>query len=162
MPRSGLADTQRAKEAWGMANDGILKGLSVGFASLEARNNKGTRTHTKARLMETSLVTFPAYPTAGVLAVRQEERMEEPTSEEIVEEVVTETVDLAPLEARMEEHTTEMREVRNQIANIITDVPVAGTAHVAPCSVRCSPENGGGGSEYQNRALADVIGTSSR
>ena len=51
--------------------------------------------------------------------------MEEPTSEEIVEEVVTETVDLAPLEARMEEHTTELREVRNQIANIISDAPVA-------------------------------------
>ena len=77
-----LADTTKAREAWSMANDGILKGLSVGFASMEARNDKGTRTHTKARLMETSLVTFPAYPTAGVLAVRQEDRMDEPISEE--------------------------------------------------------------------------------
>ncbi len=154
-----LADTARAREAWSMANDGILRGLSVGFASLEARKNKGTRTHTKARLMETSLVTFPAYPTAGVLAVRMEDRMDEPISEEIVEEVTTETVDLAPLNARMEEHTLELREVRNQIANIISDAPTVVppmTLHAAFASIlKMVADN-----PKQNFALADVIGTS--
>ena len=57
---------------------GSSPGSQLVSLGIEARNGKGTRTHTKARLMETSLVTFPAYPTAGVLAVRQEERMDEP------------------------------------------------------------------------------------
>ena len=129
-----------------LAADGILTGLSVGFTGIEARSGKGSRTHTKARLMETSLVTFPAYPQAGVLAVRhEEERMEETTpSEEIVEEVSTETVDLAPLNARMEEHTAELREVRNQIANIISEAPGSCTADDSACSVRCRLEDGGG------------------
>ena len=83
-----LADTDRAREALSLARDGILTGLSVGFTGIEARAGKGSRTHTKARLMETSLVTFPAYPQAGVLAVRMEERMEETTPSEEVVEVV--------------------------------------------------------------------------
>ena len=155
-----LADTDRAREARSLAADGILRGLSVGFASVEARNGKGTRRHTKARLMETSLVTFPAYPTAGVLAVRHEEDPMEETapSEEIVAEVTTETFDLAPINARMEEHTEELREVRNQIANIITGAPAVVppmTLHAAFASIlKMVADNPG-----QNRALADVIGT---
>ena len=153
-----LADTDRAREALSLARDGILTGLSVGFTGIEARAGKGTRTHTKARLMETSLVTFPAYPTAGVLAVRKEDRMDEPI-EEITEEVQTETFDLTPINARMEEHTLELREVRNQIANIITGAPVAEppmSLHAALGAVLKMVADDPG----QNRALADVIGTS--
>ena len=154
-----LADTDRAREALSLARDGILTGLSVGFTGLEARAGKGSRTHTKARLMETSLVTFPAYPQAGVLAVRMEERMEEPVNEEIVEVPTTETFDLAPIEARMDEHTAEIREIRNEIGNYFAGAPSVTppmTLHRAFATIlRMVADDPG-----QNRALADVIGTS--
>ena len=137
-----LADTDRAREARSLAADGILTGLSVGFTGIEARAGKGSRTHTKANLMEVSLVTFPAYAQAGVLAVRQEERMEEPVNEEIVEEVSTETLDLAPLNARMEEHSVELREVRNEIANYLHRPSRSGSADDPAPGVRHHPANG--------------------
>ena len=58
----------------------------------------------------------------------------------LVEEVTTETVDLAPLNARMEEHSLELREVRNQIANIITGAPQRRTADDA-CTGRSPPSS---------------------
>ena len=58
----------------------------------------------------------------------------------------------------MEEHTVELREVRNQIANIITGAPEVVppmTLHAAFATIlKMVADNPG-----QNRALADVIGT---
>ena len=73
--------------------------------------------------------------------------------------MTTETVDLAPINARMEEHTAEIREVRNQIANIIAGAPAVVppmTLHAAFATILKMVADDPG----QNRALADVIGTS--
>ena len=85
--------------------------------------------------------------------------MEEPVNEEIVEVPTTETFDLAPIEARMEEHTLEIREIRNEIGNYFAGAPSVTppmTLHRAFATIlRMVADDPG-----QNRALADVIGTS--
>jgi uncharacterized protein len=151
-----LANTDRAREAQSLMADGIVRGLSVGFQADQTETIRGVTTHTRARLRETSLVTFPAYPTAGVLAVRKEDEMEETIAP--VEEVTTEALDLAPLEARIEGLGDQLREVRNQIANVglsVADVPPARSAvELMGEALRQVAEN-----PAQTRALADVIGT---
>jgi HK97 family phage prohead protease/HK97 family phage major capsid protein len=152
-----LADTERAREARSLISEGVIRGLSVGFQPDQTQNQKGVRTHVKARLRETSLVTFPAYPTAGVLAVREEERMDEP--EVMVDEAIPEppTVDLTPIETRLDEQSVALREVRNQIANIQTPgappepTITLGEAYAQLLKMVLK--------DRQERALADVIGT---
>jgi HK97 family phage prohead protease len=152
-----LADTDRAREARSLIADGILRGLSVGFQPDQTRSVKGVRTHMKAKLRETSLVTFPAYPTAGVLAVREEERMEEPAPDvQVIEETPpAPVVDLVPLLERMDNHE---REVRNLISNIQTpgappEPEKTLNAYFAD-AMRLVADK-----PAENRALADVIGT---
>ena len=110
--------------------------------------------------METSWSLSPHTPPRGCWPSDRRTEWTNHTSEEIVEEVTTETVDLAPLNARMEEHTAELREVRNQIANIISRRSGSRTAH-DPASLRSLPSSKWSLTiQWQNRALADVIGTS--
>ena len=87
--------------------------------------------------------------------------MEESTADlEIVEEVATETVDLTPLNARMEAHSVELREIRNEIGNyfagVVPEVVPPMTMHRAFATLlQMVADN-----PKQNFALADVIGTS--
>lgn len=158
-----LADTDRAREAATLTRDGIVRGLSVGFENGTYRTARGVRVHTSARLRETSLVTFPAYPSAAVLAVR--ERKDNPMPDtaadtpEAVPEVVPEVVqpDLAELEARMDTRLETMtRELRNQIAGINTpEVAAPMTLHRALAELLVTVAKAPG----EKRALADVIGT---
>lgn len=154
-----LADTDRAREARSLISDGIVRGLSVGFAPGQTRTSKGVRTHLKAMLKETSLVTFPAYPSAGVLAVREEEPMEETPEETTVEEsAAPPVVDLGPLEQRMDSHDKELREVRNLISNIRTvdmavEKPMRLEEAYAEMLLTVAKDR------IHDRALADVIGT---
>jgi|GEM_PF-2010246 len=62
----------RGREAYELLKMGALDGLSIGFVTREASRNAatGTRTITKADLMEISLVTFPANELARVTGVK--------------------------------------------------------------------------------------------
>jgi HK97 family phage prohead protease len=63
-----------AVEAARLADEGYLTGLSVGFQPLRCeRDDNGDKPHLvqrEAKLLETSLVTIPAYDSARVLMVR--------------------------------------------------------------------------------------------
>lgn len=67
-----VSDTAAGNDALTLVHDGVLDGLSVGFYSLGERWNteRTERTVTRAELRELSLVNFPAYDNARVLAVR--------------------------------------------------------------------------------------------
>ena len=71
-----------AVEAARLADEGYLTGLSVGFAPLNtAWDDTGDKPHAdriEARLLETSLVSVPAYQDAGVVAVRSAGHPERP------------------------------------------------------------------------------------
>ncbi len=162
--RFRVGDTERAREALSLARDGILTGLSVGIDPGQTANIRGVRTHKKARLAEVSLVTFPAFPSSGVLAVHSEEEpMQETESAEVLEIAgELETQDLGWIEERFDDQSAQFREelraVRNEIANIVTGVPEV----VPPMTLleaytevlRLVADNPG-----ENHALADVIGT---
>lgn len=63
----------RGREAYELLKMGALDGLSIGFVTREASRDArtGTRTITRADLMEISLVTFPANDLARISGVKQ-------------------------------------------------------------------------------------------
>jgi HK97 family phage prohead protease len=155
-----MATTARAVEAHTLARDRVARGLSIGFLSEQATRKGRTRTHRKARLLETSLVTFPAYPSAEVLAARSKEDQMPETDEiiEAVEDTPAPVVNLAPIEIRLDGFGADLREVRSQLAHI----SLGKTAAEPEMTVREALVNvlkTVASKEYTQRALADVIGT---
>jgi len=69
-----ISDTVAGNDALTLMRDGVLDGMSIGFYVLDGGDiwsaDRTERTVTKAALRETSLVNFPAYDGARVLAVR--------------------------------------------------------------------------------------------
>jgi hypothetical protein len=69
-------EVQRGREARELLKMGALDGVSIGFtaekARMETHGGKSVRVVEKAKLMEVSLVTFPADPNARVLTVHRE------------------------------------------------------------------------------------------
>lgn len=68
-----VAETPRGDEALQLVKEGALDGLSIGFAVLrDAWTNDPTTRHLlEAKLLEVSLVSWPAYDQARVTAVRE-------------------------------------------------------------------------------------------
>lgn len=66
-------EVQEIREAYALAKQGALKGISVGFVPRKWEDNEEyIRTFKEVDLMEYSLVTFPANPLAKVKAVRND------------------------------------------------------------------------------------------
>jgi hypothetical protein len=69
-------EVQRAREARELLKMGAVDGVSIGFTAEKARHEthggKSVRVVEQAKLMEVSLVTFPADPAARVLTVHRE------------------------------------------------------------------------------------------
>jgi uncharacterized protein len=75
-----VSKTTLGDEVLELIKDGAVGGLSVGFQAIEDRWN-ATRTRVeriKARLVEISVTSFPAYQDARILAVRHEEGLRTP------------------------------------------------------------------------------------
>lgn len=153
-----LATTPRALEAATLSAERVVRGLSVGFLPDQSTRRKGIREHTRARLIEISLVTFPAIPGAEVTATREEAHMDTDTATEIeVEENLS--IDLAPIEAQMAEHSTELREMRNHLANLTTGGGVVPEPPMSLSAAFAELLQMVANHPAENRALADVIGT---
>ena len=156
-----IADTTTARDALSLLKDGIIRGLSVGIMPGQTTNRKGVRVHRSARLVETSVVTFAAYKGAQALAVRKEGTMPPETdtdTPDVDAEPEVDPVDLSGIETRLDTQSTELREVRNQIANIVLTEPsvtppmtFTEAFGVLLKQVADNPA--------ENRALADVVGT---
>lgn len=65
-----VSKTQAGDEALELIRDGALDSFSVGFAPVNHVTENGVKVRTEVRLREASLVTFPAYDDARILAVR--------------------------------------------------------------------------------------------
>lgn len=104
-----IVNTAQGRDAATLVRTGASKGLSVGFQPVKSAWSK-TRDkvqHVTAGLLEVSLTHMPAYATAGVSAIREEEGV--PMSETIVETEVV-SVDTEAREA--------IASVRESIASI--------------------------------------------
>jgi HK97 family phage prohead protease len=115
-----IVNTTLGRDAATLARTGASRGLSVGFQPLKSAWTK-TRDavqHMSAGLLEVSLTPYPAYATAGVSAIREDEGV--PMSETIVETEVV-SVDAEAREA--------IAQVRESIAGIEARSFVAEPVH---------------------------------
>jgi len=67
-----LSDTTTGREAYSLLKDGALKGLSIGFQPVKSSVRNGIEVRTSVLLKEVSLCNFPAYGSAQVIEVRDE------------------------------------------------------------------------------------------
>jgi uncharacterized protein len=70
-----IVNTAQGRDAAVLARTDSIKGLSVGFISARSAMSKARDmiTHTAANLLEVSLTPYPAYATAGVSSIRENE-----------------------------------------------------------------------------------------
>jgi len=104
-----IANTVQGRDAATLIRTGSAKGLSVGFMPTKSVWNRAKTAvqHMAASLMETSITHMPAYPTAGVTAIREEEMSVETVEVETAPAV---TADIQAREA--------IATVREQVAQI--------------------------------------------
>jgi HK97 family phage prohead protease len=104
-----IANTVQGRDAATLIRTGSAKGLSVGFTPSESVWNKARTIvrHARAALAEVSVTHMPAYATAGVSAIREEESMSVETVEETAPAV---TADIEAREA--------IAEVRREVSEI--------------------------------------------
>jgi hypothetical protein len=63
-------DTTKGKEVYSLMKQGALHGLSIGYETKQAKNEKGIRKLLEVELWEISIVTFPANELAEVVKVK--------------------------------------------------------------------------------------------
>jgi len=91
-----VSKTQAGDEALELVRDGALDSFSVGFTPVKHEKRSGTVVRTEVRLNEVSLVTFPAYEDARVLAVREALAAFGEDDTEELRRMVAEALDLTP------------------------------------------------------------------
>ena len=70
--RARISDTTTGRDTLTLLRDGVLSKLSVGFSPKAHRDESGVIVRTAVDLREVSVVTFPAYKSSQVTAVREE------------------------------------------------------------------------------------------
>jgi HK97 family phage prohead protease len=104
-----IVNTAQGRDAAVLARTDSVKGLSVGFMSAKNVMSKARDaiTHTAANLLEVSLTPYPAYATAGVSAIRENEG-----------ETMSDTMDsteAVSVDSEARESLAELRETVKQI-----------------------------------------------
>lgn len=88
-----ISGTSRGRDAMTLIRDGVLDSFSVGFIPLESQKDRDGITHRrKVRLLETSIVSWPAYQNAKMTksaAPAVEQRKEETMEDEAIKDSLT-------------------------------------------------------------------------
>jgi HK97 family phage prohead protease len=100
-----ISRSQRGTEALILAEEGLQSGLSIGAEVLKSKIKDGITYVSSARMVETSLVTEPAFKSAQVTDIAAEESAVEETiqpteSETAIVEETTPAVEATPVEAQ--------------------------------------------------------------
>ena len=98
--RAKISETQLGNETLELVKDGAIRSFSVGFIPLKDEKQDRTIVRKKVDLKEVSLVAFPAYDKAAVMAVR--ENKEENSNMEIQNTTDT-SADIAEVRTAIEE-----------------------------------------------------------
>mgnify|MGYP003669895732 FL=1 len=93
-----IVDTALGRDAAVLARSSVIKGLSVGFNPIKSAMSraKDSIQHTAANLLEVSLTPYPAYASAGVSSIREQEGE---TMSETIDSTETVSVDAEAREA---------------------------------------------------------------
>lgn len=121
IPTARFSDTPTANEAWQLARDGVLDGLSIGFEPVEwhiERDDDGSDVivYDRVRVREVSLVPFPAYPSARVESVRAAEPIHTTHRED----------PMNTQQQEQQERGDDLREIREQIEDLGRRVELSG------------------------------------
>jgi len=106
-----ISDTERGNEVHTLLRDGVLNKFSIGFEPVENEKDGDVVVRRKVILREVSVVAFPAYENADVLAVREQS-------------AETERVDMESTD------NTQVEELREQLTDL--DRRVAVISEAAP------------------------------
>jgi HK97 family phage prohead protease len=145
-----IVNTAQGRDAAVLARTDSIKGLSVGFISARSAMSKARDviTHTAANLLEVSLTPYPAYATAGVSSIREEEG--EQNMSETMDTEATVSVDQEAREA-----VAQLRESVKEIeARAFTAEPVHPLAAYRTFGEYSKAVLAG---EVESRALTDQI-----
>lgn len=110
-PTATFSRTATADEAYTLARDGVLDGLSIGFDPIEwhvERDEQGdVIVYDRVAVREVSLVPFPAYPSARVQDVRELPDTPNNRSQEVT-----------PMNEDEQERGDDVREIREQLQDL--------------------------------------------
>ncbi|AXC38246.1 major capsid and protease fusion protein [Microbacterium phage Ekko14] len=122
-PTAKISATPAGDEAYQLARDGVLDGLSIGFDPVEwhvERDELGdVIVYDRVRVREVSLVPFPAYPSARVESVRELPTNNNPRRED------------TPNMNDEQERGDDLREIREQVQDLGRQVALAGQQRAA-------------------------------
>jgi uncharacterized protein len=113
--RAKISDTTLGNETLELVKDGAIRSFSVGFIPVVDEKKDKTIIRKKVDLKEVSLVAFPAYDNAAVLAVREEKTSEETNMEN--------TTDYSAEIAEVRNHAEELERRLDVIATEKTSTP---------------------------------------
>lgn len=117
-----ISATPRGDEAYTLLKDEVISKFSIGFEPIEEREeDDGTITRTKVKVREVSLVPFPAYETANVAEVRNQQKGEPA--------MPNEDDKLQGFESALDEVRTNMETIERQVSTlqVVEPEPVADT-----------------------------------
>ncbi|PLS24345.1 HK97 family phage prohead protease [Bifidobacterium imperatoris] len=105
-----IADTQQGRDAVALLDEGALDSLSVGFVPLENSKDEDGVTHRRrVRLLETSLVSWPAYENAKITNHRNKQEGK-PMDEELKKL-------LDSLQSRQDEQADSLRSIETTLTS---------------------------------------------
>jgi len=104
-----IVDTSLGRDAAVLARTNTIKGLSVGFNPVKSIMSKARDAiqHTAVNLLEVSLTPYPAYATAGVSSIREEEG-----------ETMSDTIESAELVSVDQEAREAVKSLREEVGTI--------------------------------------------
>jgi hypothetical protein len=150
-----IVDTSLGRDAAVLARTNTIKGLSVGFNPLKSVMSKARDAieHTAANLLEVSLTPYPAYSTAGVTSIREEEEEGEQIMSETIDSTETVSVDNEAREA--------VKNLREEVGTIHARVFTSEAAEHPLAKYRSFGEYSKAvlAGEIESRALVDQITT---
>ncbi len=113
-----ISDTERGNEVLTLMRDGVLNKMSVGFQAVKDRKEEGVVVREAVNLKEVSIVSFPAYKNADVLAVREDEATNTDTLEKVMETPETDNTEIR----------AELDALSREIASVRESAPVVASA----------------------------------
>jgi uncharacterized protein len=147
-----IVDTTLGRDAAVLARTNTIKGLSVGFNPIKSVMSKARDAieHTAANLLEVSLTPYPAYATAGVSAIREEEGA-----------TMSDTMDSTEAVSVDQEAREAVKSLREEVGTIHARVFTSETAEHPLAKYRSFGEysKAVATGEVESRALTDQITT---